>query len=92
MKHPAKSRLPGKLNFHPGSLSLGTVNRHFRPMQKRAVLYNGQSKTGSAGLLGMTLIHSVKTFEYTLLMFFWNTDASICHDHFGAFQRIAGPH
>ena len=41
------------------------------------MLDDGQAKAGTAGLLGMTLIHTIETLKYFVLMFGSNANAGI---------------
>ena len=41
------------------------------------VLYDGKAKTGSTGLLGMTLIYTIESFKHLVLMFGSDADAGL---------------
>ena len=48
-------------------------------MQRCSVFYNRKPQTGSSCFSGMALIHPIKTFENSLLLFFGNSDSVIFH-------------
>ena len=56
------------------------------------MLHNRKSKAGSSCFPRMTLIHTVKPFKDSLLVFFRNSDSGIIHNHFFSIQRISDPY
>ena len=60
-------------------------------MQKRTVFNDGKTQTSPAALFGVTLIHTVKAFKDSLVMFFRNADSRIRYSHFRAIECITYP-
>ena len=65
-----------KQHGNSGSLVQFTFHSDLAMMILHGVLHDRQSKAGAAGLLGMALIHTIKTLKHLVLMFGCNPDTT----------------